>query len=86
MADVATDAESSTPMWIGWNSNLILSDDCFQKIWYLPQINQSSTSYGVEHQTMKKLLKISSECGRHNIAVTYNLTIAKLALQIQAEE
>ena len=35
---------------------------------------------------MKKSLKISSGCGKHNIAVTYDLAIAKLALQIQAEE
>ena len=35
---------------------------------------------------MKKSLKISSECGKHNIAVTFDLAIAKLALQIQAEE
>ena len=26
MADVATDTEDSTPMWIGWNSNLTPSD------------------------------------------------------------
>ena len=86
MADVATDTENSTPMWIGCNSNLIPSDDCTQEIWYLPQINQSPTSYAVVRQTMRKSLKISSECGKHNIAVTYDLTIAKLALQIQAEE
>ena len=35
---------------------------------------------------MKKSLKISSGCGKHNVAVTYDLAIAKLALQIQAEE
>ena len=35
---------------------------------------------------MKKSLKISSGCGKHNIAVTYDLAITKLALQIQAEE
>ena len=35
MEDVATDSENSTPMWIGWNSNLIPSDNCFQEIWYL---------------------------------------------------
>ena len=41
MKDVATDTKNSTPMWIGWNSNLIPSDDCIKEIWYLPQINQS---------------------------------------------
>ena len=43
-------------------------------------------SYAVVRETMKKSLKISSECGKQNIAVTYDLTIAKLAFQIQAEE
>ena len=47
MADVATDTENSTPMWIGCNSNLIPSDDCTQEIWYLPQINRSPTSSAV---------------------------------------
>ena len=86
MVDVATDTENSYPMWIGWNSNLIPSDDCTREIWYLPQINHSPTSYAVVRQTMKKLLKISSECGKHNIAVTYDLAIAKSTFQIQAEE
>ena len=86
LEDVATDTENSTPMWIGWNSNLIPSDDCFQEIWYLPQINQSPTSYAVVCQTMKDSLKISSECRKHNIAVTCDLARAKLALQRQVEE
>ena len=59
MADVATDTDNSTRMWIGWNSNLIPSDDYTQEIWYLPQINQSPTAYAVVRQTMKKSLKLS---------------------------
>ena len=86
MADVATDTENSTTMWIGWNSNFIPSDDCTQELWYLPETNQSPTSYAVVCETMKKPLKISSECGKENIAVTYDLAIAKLALQIQSPE
>ena len=86
MADVATDTDNSTRMWIGWNSNLIPSDDYTQEIWYLPQINQSPTAYAVVRQTMKKSLKLSSECVKHNRAVTYDLATTKLALQIQAEE
>ena len=35
---------------------------------------------------MKKSLKIPSECGKQNIAVTSDLGIAKLVFQIQAEE
>ena len=86
MPDFATDTENSTSMWIGWTSNLIPSDDCAQEIWYLPQINQSPTFDAAVRKTMKKLLKIPSECGKQNIAVTYDLAIAKLTLQIQAEE
>ena len=59
MADVASDTDNSTRMWIGWNSNLIPSDDYTQEIWYLPQINQSPTAYAVVRQTMKKSLKLS---------------------------
>ena len=79
MADVAADTENSTPMWIGWNSSLTSSDD-YHEIWHLPQINQLLTSY--VRETMKKSLKISSECGKQSIAVTYDLAIAKLAFQI----
>ena len=43
-------------------------------------------SYAVVHGTLKNLLKISSECGKQNIAVTCNLAIAKLAFQIQEEK
>ena len=35
---------------------------------------------------MKKWLKTSSECGKQNIAVSYDLALAKLAFQIQVEE
>ena len=35
---------------------------------------------------MKKSFKISSECGKHNIAVIYDLAIAKLTLQAQVEK
>ena len=35
---------------------------------------------------MKKSLKIPSECGKQNIAVTSDLGIAKLVFQIQAQE
>ena len=82
MTNVVTDTKNSTPLWIDWNSNLIPSDDCTQEIWYLPEINQSPTSYGVALRTMEKLLKISSEYGKHNIAVTYDMVIAKLALHL----
>ena len=90
MADVAADTKNSTPMWVGLNSNLIPSSDYTQGIWHLPRINQSPMSYAIAYavvpEILKKSLKISSECGKQNIAVTYDLAKAKLVFQIQAEE
>ena len=83
MADTATDTNEFELMWIGMNTNLILSDDCIQEIRYLLQINQSSTSFTVACETMNKFLKISTECGKQNIPFIDDLAIA---LQIQAEE
>ena len=79
MADVCNNED--TPMWVGWNSMLIPKDDHLQKIWYLPQINQSPTSTAVVLETMKRSLCIASESGKQSIAVTYDLAIAKLAMQ-----
>ena len=51
-----------------------------------PSTNQSPMSYAIAHavvpEILKKLLKISSECGKQNIAVTYDLAKAKLVFQI----
>ena len=35
---------------------------------------------------MKQSLRIATECGKTSIAVTYDLAIAKIAMQIQEEE
>ena len=43
-------------------------------------------SYADVREAMKKLLKIFSEFEKQNIAVTYDLAIAKLAHQMQAKE
>ena len=47
MADVTTDSTDSTPMWVGWNANLIPREDFKQTIGYLPQLKQSPTSHAV---------------------------------------
>ena len=86
MAHIETDDEKNTPMWVGWNSDLIPRDDNTQKIWYLPQINMSPTSHAVVVETLKKALRIATECHKKSIVVTYDLAIAKMAYQIQAEE
>ena len=74
-------------MWVGWNA--VLSQNTLggdRQVWYLPQINLSPTSNTVVVETLKRSLSIANECGRKTIAVTYDLAIAKLALQIQHEE
>ena len=75
-----------TPMWAGWNAHRTSKREDTQKIWYLPQINASPTSCSVVQETMKKSQDIAKEAQRNSICVTYDLAIAKLAMQIQSEE
>ena len=84
--DVFTNTNKDTPMWVGWNAELFSREEEKQQIWYLPQINLSPTSNAVVMETMKRSLSIAQECNRNTIAVTYDLAIAKIALQIQHEE
>ena len=72
-------------MWVGWNSELFPNTHKLQKVWYLPQINQSPTS-AVVADTMQHAQRIASESNKTSIAVTFDLAIAKVAMQIQAEE
>ena len=60
MADIETDAKNTTPIWVGWNSNLIPRDNETQKIWYLPQINMSPISHAVVVERFKKITTYSS--------------------------
>ena len=77
----------TTPMWVGWNSQLFPNTTAdMQKVWYLPQINESPTSISVVAETMKRAQRVASECNKKSIAVTYDLAIAKIASQLQAEE
>jgi hypothetical protein len=75
-----------TPMWVGWNSKFLKDSSQTQKIWYLPQINESPTSNSVVLQTMKTSLEIAEEADQNFICVTYDLAIAKIAIKIQEEE
>ena len=70
MADIETDGKNTTPIWVGWNSNLIPRDDETQKIWYLPQINMSPISHAVVVERLKKSLRIAAECEKQCIVVT----------------
>ena len=75
-------------MWTGWNSKAISSSTAGnqQKVWYLEQINQSPTSTTVVIETLRRALKIATECKLNSISVTFDLAIAKIAYQIQATE
>ena len=77
---------SAPPMWVGWNS--FYSDDTVptEKIWYLPQINLSSTSSAVVIETLKRAQKMAAQWQIKTIPVTYDLAIAAMALEIQAAE
>ena len=77
---------SGTAMWVGWNSKFDQSAKSTQNIWYLPQINESPTSHAVVAETLKRAIQIADECGKTQIASTYDLAIAKMALQIQKAE
>ena len=84
------------PMWVGWNArreSLNISNNIWpssaqstQSIFYLPQINQSSTSIAVVGETLKRALAFANQSERDSITVTYDLAIAKIAMQLQAEE
>ena len=44
--------EKLTPLWSGWNAKISETLQYTQKIWYLPQINQSPTNYSLVAETM----------------------------------
>lgn len=80
-------SDKETPMWVGWNS-LYVKDEpqAKEKMHYLPQINLSPTSTAVVRETLKRAQQMATECGMATIPVTYDLAIAKMAPEIQAEE
>ena len=55
-------------------------------MWYLSDINQSPTSTAVVKETMKRPQQLAVECGKHEIVLTYDLAIAKMAMEIQIEK
>ncbi|GFW34879.1 hypothetical protein TNCV_978171 [Trichonephila clavipes] len=74
----------NVPMWVGFNSSLICNDSLKQIVSYLTSINGSPTNKSVVLETMKQSKKIYEEVKQSSIQVTYDLAIAKVALQIQA--
>ena len=78
-------SKEAQPMWVGWNAKK--EGDTFrktQKIFYLPQINQSPTLTAFVAETLKRALKFATHFKKESVAVTYHLAIANIAMQIQA--
>ena len=73
-----------TSMWVEWNSlQTPDKNDAQENVYYLPQINPSTT---IVRETLKRTQQVAAEFNMTSISVTYDLAIAKIALEIQAEE
>ena len=82
--------DNIVPMWVGWNAKISKLEGKVnnkqQQVCYLPQINESPTSVSVVAETMKRSQAIAEECNKSSISVTYDLAIAKIAMQLQSTE
>lgn len=78
--------KEDVPMWAGWNNLKINESFPVQNVCYLPPINESPTSLSVVAHTLNTAQNIAVACQQNYISVTYDLAIAKLAMQIQSEE
>ncbi|CAH1099505.1 unnamed protein product [Psylliodes chrysocephalus] len=74
------------PMWVGYNSSVIVDCSEVQNIDYMPPINSSPTSYNVVYETLAMSKEVADQCHQEQIIVTYDLAIAKMAMQIQSLE
>lgn len=74
------------PMWVGFNSHIMKDESPQQLVSYLTPINASPTAIPVVLETMIQCTKILQELNQPYMQVTYDLAIAKIALQIQANE
>ena len=77
---------SLIPLLPGWNYKLHKPIQYSEKVCYLPQINQSLTNHLVVAETLCRSLQIAQEAKKNSLVVTYDLAIAKIAMQIQKEE
>ncbi|CAH1099065.1 unnamed protein product [Psylliodes chrysocephalus] len=70
-------------MWLRFNCTIFKDISELQIVEYLPPINDSPTSKSVVYQTLELTKNIAESCKQKHIIVTYDLAIAKMALQIQ---
>ena len=73
-------------MWVGWNSCLTVDPLPQQIIGYMENLSLPPTRLDVVAETMKISQKVANECGQTYAVVSYDLAVAKPALQIQDEE
>ena len=86
-SDLAFNRQSGdVPMWVGWNSRYGPREESMQKVWNLKQMNESPTSTSLVAEMLKRSQEVAEECNKYTISVTYDLAIAKVAMQLQAEE
>ena len=57
-------------MSVGWNSTFSADKSPVNRIFYLPQINESTPSVAVVAETMKRTQKIADENRKQEICVT----------------
>jgi len=69
-------------MWTGYNSLTTTNHGSLQKMFYLTPINMSPTNSTVIYEAMVQAQKIANECNQTFMSITYDLAIAKVALQI----
>ena len=75
-----------TPLWVGLNSKHFQESKPIQKIWCLFPNQSIPTSDAVLPETLARAQKVAQECGKRTILVTYDLAIAKKAIQIPSSE
>lgn len=73
-------------MWVAFYSFIYEDKLPMQKVSYLTTINLSPTNTSVVLVTLVQSIKIAEECNESYMQVTYDLAIAKIALQIQTSE
>ena len=77
---------NDTPMWRGWNSQFAVDSLPKQTVHYMENIQLPPTRLDVVKDTLIRTQQVAKECHQKEIIVTYDLAIAKPALQIQSTE
>ena len=75
----------STLMWVGWNAQHRIDKKVTEKIRHVLTINQLPTLIAIK-KTIKRTQQMAVECRKREIALTYDLAIAEMAMEIQIKE